>query len=262
MENNITYTPEIDWLLMMADSSLIMAQRNSEWCGHGPVLEQDIALSNIALDELGQARNFYQYAAKLYNAGLRESDVSITEDDWAFLRDTREYKNVLLSELPNGDWAQTITRLFFFSHYQYHLVYNHAVHSDRNILSICMKASKELTYHVRWSSEWMIRLGDGTDESKSRVLTALENLSPFLSELFIPSDYEKKLHFYDLNDIRMKFIHSVNEVFKKAHIHYNVESYVMTPAQKGGKHGLHSEYLGYILAEMQFMQRAYPNMQW
>ena len=150
------------FILHLADNTLILAQRNSEWCGHGPVLEQDIAITNISLDLLGQARNFYQYAAQLIGNGS-------TEDSLCFLRSEREFKNCLLVEQPNGDWGQTILRQFFFSVYQ-HLLYSQLQNSDdESLTAIAAKALKEVTYHVRWSSEWVIRLGDGTIESHKRM---------------------------------------------------------------------------------------------
>src|SRR4026207_984131 len=151
----------INYTLHLADNSLILGQRNAEWCGHGPVLEQDIAITNISLDLIGQARNFYQYAATLIGNGA-------TEDSLAYLRKEREFNNCLLVEQPNGDWAQTILRQFFFSQYQ-DLLYSQLINSsDKQLAAIAEKSLREVTYHVRWSSEWVIRLGDGTKESHQR----------------------------------------------------------------------------------------------
>src|SRR4249919_192208 len=145
----------VDYILHLADTTLILCQRNSEWCGHGPVLEQDIAITNISLDLLGQARNFYQHAAILMGNAA-------TEDSLAYLRTEREFKNLLIAELPNGDWAQTILRQFFFSVYQ-SLLYTQLLESkDMQVAAIAEKSLKEITYHIKWSSEWVIRLGDGT----------------------------------------------------------------------------------------------------
>ena len=152
----------IDYTLQLADNALIIGHRNSEWCGHGPVLEQDIAISNIALDFIGQARNFYQYAAELLGNGA-------TEDSLAFLRDVPEFKNVLITELPNGDWAQTTLRQFLFSTYQYYFYQQLQNSTDTRLAAIAAKSLKEVTYHLRWSSEWVIRLGDGTEESKHHL---------------------------------------------------------------------------------------------
>src|ERR1017187_6126509 len=179
----------ISYTLHLADNALIMGHRNSEWCGHGPILEQDIAISNIALDLIGQARNFYQYAATLINQSTNRPINIATEDTLAYLRDTREYKNCLLIEQPNGDWAKTILKQFFFSTYQYYLYQQLQNNNDDQLKAIATKALKEVTYHVRWSSEWVIRLGDGTEESKKRVLKAVDELWMFTGELFEPIVY-------------------------------------------------------------------------
>ncbi len=199
----------VDYTLHLADTNLILAQRNAEWCGHGPVLEQDIAITNISLDLLGQSRNFYQYAATLINAsniqeGLKPHsplefsqgngpnlvEGEVTEDSLAYLRTEREFKNCLLVEQPNGDWGQTILRQFFFSAYQF-LLYQKLQHSnEEQLAAIAAKALKEVTYHLRWSSEWVIRLGDGTEESHQRMLKAIDELWRYTGELFITADYE------------------------------------------------------------------------
>lgn len=245
----------IDYTLHLADNALIIGHRNSEWCGHGPVLEQDIAISNIALDFIGQARNFYQYAAEL--AGN-----NATEDTLAFLRDVPEYKNVLITELPNGDWAQTTLRQFLFSTYQYYFYQQLQNSSDTRLAAIAAKSLKEVTYHLRWSSEWVIRLGDGTEESKQRLLTAIDELWNFTGELFLPAAYETALMQedigVDLSIIREQWHQKVQEVFAEATIQIPEKSW----AQQGGKTGIHTEHLGYILAEMQFLQRAYPGAEW
>lgn len=253
------YNDQIHWLLYMADSYLILSQKNSEWCGHGPVLEQDIALTNIALDQLGAARSFYQYAADLINQSTGEK---INEDQLAFLRDTRDFRNLLLCELPNGDWAQTIAKLFFFSHFQYHLLNELKQHPDHQIQAIAQKSIKELSYHLRWSNEWIIRLGDGTEESHQRTKNAIEYLLPYLNEMIQPADFELQLNYYDLNKIKDQMISTIEEVMQKSTIDLPIAFHLGLTQQKGGKQGIHTEHLGYILAEMQFMQRAYPNMEW
>ncbi|HJU45242.1 MAG TPA: 1,2-phenylacetyl-CoA epoxidase subunit PaaC, partial [Chitinophagaceae bacterium] len=178
---NILTDQLINYTLHLADNALIIGHRCSEWCGHGPILEQDIALSNMALDYIGQARNFYQYAATLIGG-------EATEDSLAYLRDEREFKNLLLTEMPNGDWAQTILRQFFFSTHQYYLYARLQQSSDVQLAAIAEKSLKEVTYHLRWSSEWVIRLGDGTEESKQRLLNALDELWMFTGELFEMAD--------------------------------------------------------------------------
>jgi ring-1,2-phenylacetyl-CoA epoxidase subunit PaaC len=239
----------IDYSLHLADNALILAQRNAEWCGHGPVLEQDIAITNISLDLIGQSRNFYQYAATLLNDGS-------TEDTLAYLRDVREYKNCLLTELPSGDWGQTILRQFFFSVYQY-LLYEQLQNSaDEQLTAIATKSLKEVTYHVRWSSEWVIRLGDGTEESHQRMLNAVNELYGYTGEMFIPADYEKE--FFDLFSLKQKWEEKVKVIFEEATIPFPNNVFQHT----GGKNGVHSEQLGFILADLQFMQRAYPGCEW
>src|SRR6187401_1518804 len=163
-------TAVFTYSLHLADNALILGQRNSEWCAHGPILEQDIAITNISLDLLGQARNFYQHAANLIN----NSAGNTTEDELAYLRTEREFKNLLITELPNGDWAQTILRQFFFSVYQ-SLLYTQLLKSkDEQIAAIAEKSLKEITYHIKWSSEWVMRLGEGTAESHNRMKKAID----------------------------------------------------------------------------------------
>ena len=255
---NISTDQLINYLLHLADNSLIMGHRNSEWCGHGPILEQDIAISNIALDLIGQARNFYQYAAIPINQSTNQPINLTTEDSLAYLRDTREYKNCLLVEQPNGDWAQTILKQFFFSTYQYYLYQQLQNNADDQLKAIAAKALKEVTYHVRWSSEWVIRLGDGTDESKKRLLRAFDELWMFTGELFEPASYELNMS-TDFILMKEEWNKKVCSVFEEATIDVPVEK---NWHQSGGKTGNHSEHLGLLLAEMQFMQRAYPNSEW
>ena len=245
----------IDHILHLADNSLILAQRNAEWCAHGPILEQDIAITNITLDLIGQARNFYQYAATIMADGS-------TEDSLAYLRDVREFKNSLLVEQPNGDWGQTILRQFFFSTYQYLLYEQMQKSSDEQLSAIAVKSLKEVTYHLRWSSEWVIRLGDGTAESRERMLKAITELWPYTGELFMPADYELEAIsnniFPDLSILKNGWQEKVQDIFREATLPYPEETFQQT----GGKTGAHSEHLGFILADLQFMQRAYPDCEW
>jgi ring-1,2-phenylacetyl-CoA epoxidase subunit PaaC len=264
----------IDYTLHLADNALIIAQRNAEWCGHGPILEQDIAITNISLDLLGQSRNFYQYAATLINASkIPEGSKApsafgegvggeVTEDSLAYLRTEREFKNCLLAEQPNCDWAQTILRQFFFSAYQF-LLYEKLQHSnDEQIAAIAAKALKEVTYHQRWSSEWVIRLGDGTEESQQRMLKAIDELWRYTGEMFLPADYEIEAG-YDVSLLKDDWMKKVNSVFEEATL-------PIPPSggggavfmQTGGKTGTHTEHLGFILTELQYLQRTYPNAQW
>lgn len=252
----------IDYTLHLADNALIIAQRNSEWCGHGPVLEQDIAITNISLDLIGQARSLYQYAAELINSN-NSSGGEATEDTLAYLRDARAFKNCLLTEQPNGDWAQTILRQFFFSTYQYLLYQQLQQSTDATLAAIAEKSLKEVTYHLRWSSEWVIRLGDGTEESRNRMLNAIDELWMYTGEMFIPVEYESNVAAegigVDVTSLKDQWDQRVNEIFAEATL--PVPS-VGAWSQTGGKEGIHTEHLGYILAELQFMQRAYPNSEW
>src|SRR5687768_682951 len=166
MTEKISDNHFINYILHLADNALVLGHRNSEWTGHGPILEQDIALSNISLDLIGQARNLYQYAAVLINKMNGESTERASEDTLAYLRNADEYRNCLLVEQENGDWGKTITRQFLFSNYQFFLFKQLLVMKDEQLSAIAEKSLKEITYHLRWSSEWMIRLGDGTADSK------------------------------------------------------------------------------------------------
>lgn len=242
MENKL-----IDHILHLADTTLILAQRNAAWCGHGPILEQDIAITNISLDLLGQSRNFYQYAATL----IGDTD----EDKLAYLRKEREFKNLLLVEQPNGDWGQTILRQYLFSQYQYLLFEQLQNSSDEQLAAITAKALKEIKYHVRWSSEWVIRLGDGTEESKWRMLKAIDELWRYTGEMFVPATYETTIN---LDALKNEWDKKVKTIFEEASLPLPAKVFM----QSGGKEGIHTEHLGYILSELQYMQRAYPNSTW
>jgi ring-1,2-phenylacetyl-CoA epoxidase subunit PaaC len=243
------------YLLYLADNALVLGHRNSEWCGHGPVLEQDIAITNISLDLIGQSRNFYQYAAKLANDGS-------TEDSLAYLRDVRQFRNCLLLEQPNGDWGKTILRQFFFSAYQELLYKKLSGSEDEQVAAIAAKSLKEVNYHLRWSSEWVIRLGDGTDESKRRMEEAIEELWSYTGELFIPAIFETQTAAsgigVDVASLKNGWLQKVQDIFSQATLSMPAAGF----DQVGGKDGRHSEYLGFILAELQYMQRAYPGNEW
>lgn len=247
----------IDYTLHLADNALILGHRNSEWCGHGPALEQDIAITNVSLDLIGQARNFYQYAALLKNDGS-------TEDSLAYLRNANEFKNCLLVEQPNGDWALTILRQFLFSNHQY-LLYEKLQHSkDEQIAAIAAKALKEVTYHLRWSSEWVIRLGDGTEESRSRILKAINDLWIYTDELFLAVDYEQQAAVegfgIDIESIQPDWEKKNKSIFNEATISFPLNKREVS--QQGGKAGVHTKHLSQILAEMQHLQRTYPGVNW
>ncbi len=264
------------YTLHLADNALMLGQRNAEWTGHGPVLEQDIAITNIALDLIGQARNFYQYAAALYNGfsseEKREVDYlvprlwktfhrDLAEDDLAFLRDEHQYRNVLLTELPKGDWAQTALRQFFFSAFQLDQYAGLKNSPEAQLAAIAEKSVKEVVYHLRWSSEWVIRLGDGTEESSRRMKNALEELWPFTGELFTEAFFEKSLPAVfnmDMDFLKSSWLQKIETVFSEA----TLEVPNQWAGQRGGKEGRHTEHLGYLLAEMQYLQRLYPNAVW
>lgn len=264
MTNNL-----IDYILHLADTTLILSQRNSEWCGHGPILEQDIAITNISLDLLGQSRNFYQYAAQLINDSKRLQGAKapspqgegvggeVTEDKLAYLRKEREFKNLLLVEQQNGDWGQTILRQYLFSQFQYLLFEKLQQSNDEQLTAIAAKSLKETKYHLRWSSEWVIRLGDGTEESHSRMQKAIIELWPYTGEMFVPAEYEVAFGI-DLLSIKNDWDEKTKAVFEEASLSFPEKVFM----QSGGKQGRHTEQLGYILAELQYMQRTYPNSQW
>lgn len=246
----------IAYLLQLADTSMILGQRLSEWCGKGPVLEQDIALSNIALDLLGEASHYYQHAAELQGEGK-------TEDDLAFLRNEREFRNLLLVERPNGHFGDTIARQFYFDVYHVLLLSELKNSSDINIASIAEKSLKEATYHAKWSGEWVIRLGDGTEESHAKIQKSVQDFIDYTDEMFIPTSWELELieagQIPDIRLLQEKWMTRVNAVLDEATLSVDVsKSRVLT----GGKNGEHTEALGYILAEMQYMQRMYPGMEW
>ena len=245
----------LDYVLRLADNNLILGQRLCEWCGHAPELEIDIALSNIALDLMGQSRNLYAYATELDEKGR-------TEDEFAFLRDCGDFRNVLLVEQPNDDFAYAIVRQFFFDVYNYLFYKELKNSSDARLAEIADKSIKEISYHIRFSSEWVIRLGDGTNESNAKMQTAIDELWDYVGELTLVNEVDKQMFKdgggVDLDEIRPQYYQKLTGIFAEAMLKQpTYESF-----QKGGKEGIHTEYLGTILAEMQWMQRAYPDATW
>jgi ring-1,2-phenylacetyl-CoA epoxidase subunit PaaC len=242
-----------DYLLRLGDNALILSQRLGEWCGHGPVLEEDIALTNVALDLLGQARLWLAYAGELTGRD---------EDQLAFLRDAGEFRNVLLVEQPNGDFAHTIVRQFFFDAWHHLLLEKLSDSSDERIRGIAAKALKEVTYHLRRGADWMVRLGDGTAESHSRMENAAGDLWMYTGELFEMDAVEQEMAQSgigcDLAALREPWMAQLRAVFAEAMLEIPKQTWM----QHGGKRGVHSEKLGFILAELQFMQRAYPGAKW
>lgn len=245
----------LEYLLRLGDNALILGQRLSEWCGHGPILEQDIAITNIALDFIGQARMLYQYAAEIEGSGK-------TEDDFAYFRDAHQFKNVLLVEQPNEDWAYTIIRQFMYDAYNYYFHKELLQSKDPKLAAYAEKSIKEITYHLKWSSEWVVRLGDGTTESHDRIQRALDEYWSFHGELLIPDEIDVIMAEteigVDLNKIKPMVEEKMSEIFHMAGLVKPSSTWM----QKGGKNGIHTEYLGFILAEMQSVQRMYPGNEW
>lgn len=251
------------YIIHHADNALILGHRNSEWTGHGPILEQDIALSNIALDLVGQARNFYQLAAKRMNESGEGQN--LTEDDLAYLRNVNEFSNFILVEQTNGDWAKTILRQFYFSTWQLLLLEELVNSSDPDIRAISEKSFKETRYHVKWSREWVLRLGNGTTESHRRMMNAMESLDSSIPELFLNADFDYEAAQTGAGILPEGFMtywfHRVNAILENATLP------TLSTEKKNrqiitGKKGVHTEHLGSLLAEMQFLQRAYPGCNW
>ena len=244
-----------EYCLRLGDSSLILGHRLSEWCGHGPVLEEDIALINIALDHIGRARNILTYAGELEGLGK-------TEDDLAYQRNERNYRNLLITEYPNTDFAYTIARQFFFDAYSYFLYEKLKTSKDVTIAAIAEKALKEITYHLRHSSEWILRLGDGTEESKNKIQNALNELWRFTGEMFTMDATDQFLLkegiSVDLNEVKLKWDNKITEILTRA----TLEKPTGTFMQSGSKTGVHTEHLGFLLAEMQYLPRTYPEAKW
>jgi ring-1,2-phenylacetyl-CoA epoxidase subunit PaaC len=248
-----------DYLLRMADSDLILAQRLGEWVGHGPVLEEDIALANVGLDLLGQARMWFAYASEVET---RMSGRGRTEDELAFLRDGRDFCNLLLVEQPNGNYADTIARQFYFDVWHKLLLTKLARSADARIAEIAAKALKEVTYHVERSTDWIIRLGDGTDLSRARTQGAIDVLWPYTGEMFTGDETDRALLgdgvTCDPESLLGPWRERVGAVLSEATLTLPSAEWM----QRGGKQGVHTEHLGHLLAEMQSLQRAYPGAQW
>jgi ring-1,2-phenylacetyl-CoA epoxidase subunit PaaC len=243
------------YTLRLADNGLILGHRLSEWCGHAPVLEEDLALANMALDLIGQARAFYAYAAEVEGKGR-------DEDALAYRRDVAEFRNVLLVERPNGDFAVTIVRQLFYAAFAHPYFEALARSTDPMLGAIAAKAVKEIAYHLRHASEWTIRIGDGTPESHTRAQEAVDELWPFTGELFEADDVERALIATgvaaDPSAMLAVWTHTIGQVLAEATLARPRPSWMQT----GGRAGRHSEHLGHILAELQFLQRAYPDARW
>lgn len=245
----------LDYVLSLADTQLVLGHRLSEWAGHGPLLEEDIALSNLGLDLLGQARALYTYAGEVEGKGN-------DEDQLAFFRDANEFRNLLLVEQPNGDFAATIVRHVFFSCFFYRYWHAMTQSSDSTLAAIAAKSVKEMAYHRRHSVQWLIRLGDGTDESHQRAQQAVNNLYRYTDELFQHADTDKELIeaevAIDVCLLRNDWLDELSALISEATLTLPADEWM----QQGGRQGLHTEHLGYLLAEMQHVQRTHPGAEW
>lgn len=247
--------PLYNYLLKLADDGFIMGQRLAEWCGKGPYLEEDIALTNIALDELGQANNFYQYASKLTDDGK-------SEDDLAFLRYEHEYVNAHWVELPNEDYAQTILKVYIFSVYQKLMYQALSKSADEDLSAIAQKSLKEVKYHYTHTSSWMRIFAQGTEESHERLVLAIENIWEYTKGLFAKVEGEDDLAALnivpDTDELYEQFIAITKQDFQDFGLEYPENPFM----QLKSRTGYHTEYFGYILCELQYMQRAYPGCIW
>ena len=256
----MTEIPLFAYTLRLADNALILGHRVSEWVGHAPVLEEDLALGNLALDLIGQARSFYAYAGEI--EGKSTGGLGRDEDALAYLRDAGAYRNILLVEQPNGDFAQTIIRHLLYSAFAHPYFEAMTRSKDATLAAIAAKAVKEMAYHVRHTAEWAIRLGDGTDESHRRAQYALDELWPFTGELFETDQIERALIdagiAVDPLSVRAQWSKTLDDVFDEATLTRPRDGYM----QSGGRSGRHSEHLGFILTELQFLQRTYPGAKW
>ena len=247
---------KVNYLLRLGDNALVLSQRLSELCGKGPAMEEDMALTNVALDLLGQTRMWYEYAGELEGAGR-------DEDKLAYHRDAHDFKNCLLLEQPNGNYADTMMRQFFFDTWHYFLIRGLMSSSDARIAAIAEKSLKEVTYHLRRSGDLIVRLGDGTDVSHAKTQAAADELWMYSGEVFMYDAVDNAMVEQGIApaaaELREQWLAHVATIFAEATL-------TMPPAdawmQSGGKQGRHSEHLGYLLAEMQFLQRAYPGVTW
>jgi ring-1,2-phenylacetyl-CoA epoxidase subunit PaaC len=248
-------TARFRYVLRLADTSLVLGQRLGEWVGHAPALEEDLGLANLSLDLIGQARLLLTYAGELEGKGR-------DEDQLAFLRDGTEFLNLTLVEQPNGDFAHTLVRQLLVDAWQLEVYEALQRSSDPRLAAIAAKALKETRYHFRYSAGWVVRLGDGTEESKTRVQAALDELWRFTDELFTPDEIDLDMAAQqvapDIAALKPKWIARIDEVLREATLTRPAD----TTYPWHGKSGRHTEHLGYLLAEMQFLQRAYPGAQW
>ncbi|HJW53793.1 MAG TPA: 1,2-phenylacetyl-CoA epoxidase subunit PaaC [Burkholderiaceae bacterium] len=247
---------KFNYLLRLGDNALILSQRLSQWCGKGPALEEDMALTNVALDLLGQARLWYAYAGEVEGKGR-------DEDRLAFLRDAHDFHNLLLVEQPNGNYADTLARQFYFDAWHFMLLKALSASSDPRIVEIAEKSLKEVTYHARRSGDLIVRLGDGSELSHAMLQAAMDDLWMYTGEMFQGDAVDDAMAAGGMApraaDLRQPWLAHVREIFEEATLALPSPDAWM---QKGGRQGVHTEHLGYLLAEMQFLQRAYPEAQW
>lgn len=243
------------YAIRLGDDALVLGHRLSEWCRRGPFLEEDIALINVSLDYIGRARMFYGYAAEL-------SDNNKTEDDFAYLRDCREYQNFLLHELPRGDFAYTMAKQLILDIYYSYFLPELSQSTDPTLSAIAGKANKETQYHLRRSIDWALRLGDGTEESHQRMQTALEQLWGYVPELFELDQLETELLeagiAVNTSELKSSWHKKMTEVLTQATLTVPENEWVV----RGGREGYHTEHLGHMLSELQYMQRCYPGQKW
>ena len=243
------------YTLRLADTALINGHRLSEWCGRAPVLEEELALANVALDLIGQARTLYAHAGEVEGLGRGE-------DALAYLRDVASYRNLLMVERPNGDFAVTILRQFLLSAFMHPFWEAMSRSTDATLAGIAAKAVKEVAYHLRHCGEWAVRLGDGTAESHRRIGEALDELWPYTGEFFETDEVERQLIAagvaVDPQKLRPRFEATLDRVLREATLERPRDGWMQT----GGRHGRHSEHLGHVLAELQYLQRAYPGATW
>ncbi len=248
-----------DYLLRLADSPLVLAQRLCEWVGKGPVLEEELAMTNVGLDLLGQARLWFAYAGEVE---ARFRPAGRDEDALAFHRDAGAFRNLLLAEQPNGSYADTLVRQFYFDHGHHLLLTALATSTDQRIAAIAAKSVKEVDYHLQRVDDWVVRLGDGTDESHQRMQRAVDNLWMYTGEMFVVDDLEAPLVAAgvaaDASALRAPWLAQVDAVLTEATLTRPTSGF----AQLGGRQGRHTEHLGHLLGGMQFLQRAYPGAHW
>ncbi|EPJ49559.1 MAG: phenylacetate-CoA oxygenase, PaaI subunit [Osedax symbiont Rs2] len=253
--NNLSNNALYHYLIGMADDALVLGQRTSEWCSRGPFLEEDIALSNVALDYVGRARMFYQYAADVEGLGR-------TEDELAYFRDEREFTNLLINELPNFDFAFSMVRQYFLDVNACLYLEKLSLSSDQHLSEIAAKAVKESRYHLKRSRTWLVQLGQGTEESNRRMQSAIDELWGYTPEMFIMTEAEASLLAtqvsVDRKDLQQQWSATVTADVQEANLQIPDQQWQVV----GGRDGDHSEHLGHLLAHMQILQRSYPGLEW